>query len=69
MRSAVNKRRPDISRAPVVFFISGTKEDKWAAFDIGMCSQNIMLAAKLLGFDTRPIGLAKMVMETDGYGL
>lgn len=45
--------------APVVIFITSPKKNEWAAIDVGMCSQNIMLAAKSLGLDTCPIGLAK----------
>ncbi len=38
--------------APVVIFITGPRDYEWAPLDIGMCSQNIMLAAKSLGLDT-----------------
>jgi len=52
-------------RAPVVIFISAPKNNEWAALDIGMCSQNMMLAAKSLGLDTCPIGFAKFLDQTD----
>jgi nitroreductase len=47
--------------APVVIFVTAPKKNEWAAIDIGMCSQNMMLAAKSLGLDTCPIGLAKFL--------
>lgn len=53
--------------APVVIFITSPKDSEWASLDIGMCSQNIMLAAKSLGLDTCPIGMAKYVTYTDLY--
>lgn len=53
--------------APVVIFITSPKDSEWAPLDIGMCAQNIMLAAKSLGLDTCPIGMAKYVTYTDLY--
>lgn len=53
--------------APVVIFITSPKENKWAVLDVGMCAQNIMLAAKSLGYDTCPIGLAKFIEQTEYY--
>lgn len=53
--------------APVVIFITSHIDDEWAALDIGMCSQNIMLAAKSMGLDSCPVGLAKFVEQTKMY--
>ncbi|MBL7852572.1 MAG: nitroreductase [Cyclobacteriaceae bacterium] len=53
--------------APAVIFITGPARSEWAAMDIGMCSQNIMLAAKSLGLDTCPIGLVKFLEKTDKF--
>lgn len=53
--------------APVVIFICSPEGNEWAPIDIGMCSQNIMLAAKSLGLDTCPVGLGKYVEETKLY--
>lgn len=53
--------------APVVIFITSPKDNEWAALDIGMCSQNMMLSAKSLGLDTCPIGMAKYVEGTEIY--
>ncbi|HMT28054.1 MAG TPA: nitroreductase [Bacteroidia bacterium] len=50
--------------APVLIFITAPKDNEWASLDIGMCCQNIMLAAKSLGLDSCPIGLAKFIEET-----
>jgi nitroreductase len=51
--------------APVVIFITGPRKNQWVALDIGMCCQNMMLAAKSLGLDTCPIGFAKFLEKTD----
>jgi nitroreductase len=51
--------------APAVIFITAPKKNQWVALDVGMCCQNMMLAAKSLGLDTCPIGLAKFLEETE----
>ncbi len=53
--------------APVVIFITSPKDNEWAGLDIGMCAQNIMLAAKSLGLDTCPVGMGKYVQYTPVY--
>ncbi len=53
--------------APVVIFITSPKDNEWAALDIGMCSENIMLSAKSIGLDSCPVGLAKFVEQTTIY--
>lgn len=53
--------------APVVIFITAPRENEWAALDIGMCSQNIMLAARAVGLDTCPVGLGKFIERTSFY--
>ncbi len=58
---------PVFHGAPVVIFITSPKENEWAALDIGMCSQNIMLAAKSLGLDSCPVGFGKFVEQTNNY--
>lgn len=58
---------PIFHGAPVVIFITSPKDNEWAPLDIGMCSQNMMLAAKSLGLDTCPVGLAKFVENTSIY--
>lgn len=58
---------PVFHGAPVVIFITSPKENQWAALDIGMCSQNIMLAAKSFGLDSCPIGFGKFVEKTKDY--
>lgn len=58
---------PVFHAAPVVIFITAKKNDEWAALDIGMCSQNMMLAAKSLGLDSCPIGFAKIIEQTNHY--
>jgi nitroreductase len=53
--------------APVVIFITSPKDNEWAQLDVGMCAQNIMLAAKSMGLDSCPVGLAKFVEQTKIY--
>jgi nitroreductase len=59
-------KRPDpiFHDAPVVVFIAAPRENEWAAIDVGMCAQNMMLAAKAFGLDSCPVGLAKYVEQT-----
>ena len=58
---------PVFHGAPVVIFITGPKDNEWAALDIGMCCQNIMLAAKSMGLDTCPIGFGKFIEQTNAF--
>lgn len=53
--------------APVVIFISAPKDNEWAALDVGMCAQNMMLTARSLGLDSCPIGFGKFVEQTKIY--
>ncbi|MDR3697413.1 nitroreductase [Mucilaginibacter sp.] len=55
--------------APVVIFITSPKDDEWGALDVGMCAQNMMLAARSIGLETCPVGFAKFVMKTPDYHL
>jgi nitroreductase len=55
---------PIFHGAPVVIFITSPKDNEWAALDVGMCSQNMMLAAKSLDLDSCPVGLGKFVEQT-----
>ena len=58
---------PVFHGAPVVIFITAQKDNEWAPLDIGMCAENIMLAATSLGLETCPIGFAKYVDKTKSY--
>ncbi len=58
---------PIFYHAPVVLFITVPKDNDWASIDVGMCSQNIMLAAKSMGFDSCPVGLARLIEKTPIY--
>lgn len=53
--------------APVVMFITGPRKDEWASLDIGMCAQNIMLAAKSLELDTCAVGMGKYAEQSESY--
>lgn len=58
---------PVFHGAPVVIFITAPKDYEWAGLDIGMCTQNMMLAAKSMGLDTCPVGFGKFVMQAKSY--
>jgi len=58
---------PVFHGAPVVIFITAPQDNEWASLDIGMCAQNMMLAAKSLGLDTCPIGFGKFVEGTKSF--
>ena len=59
---------PDIFYgAPVVIFITAPKDEPWACYDISMCAQNMMLAARALGLDSCPLGVGKYVEHTPIY--
>ena len=58
---------PVFHNAPVVIFITSPRLNEWAALDVGMCVQNMLLAAKSLGISSCPIGLAKYIENTDEY--
>jgi nitroreductase len=60
-------KNPIFHGAPVVVFITSPNDNEWAALDIGMCSQNMMLTAKSIGLDSCPIGLGKYVEQTELY--
>ena len=53
--------------APVVIFITGPRDNEWVDLDIGMCAQNMMLAAKSMGLDTCPVGFGKLLEHTKLY--
>ena len=53
--------------APVVVFITSPIKDEWADLDIGMCAQNMMLAAHSFGLESCPIGFAKYVEKSAVY--
>jgi nitroreductase len=55
---------PVFHGAPVVIFITGPRNNEWAKLDIGMCAQNMMLAAKSMGLDSCPVGFGKLVEKT-----
>lgn len=62
-----NEEDPIFHNAPVAIFITGPKNNLWAGLDIGLCAQNLMLAAKALGMDTCPVGLARFIENTPVY--
>ena len=55
--------------APAVIFVTVPKTYEWAAIDIGMCCQNMMLAAISLGLDTCPIGFARLLEKSKEISL
>lgn len=63
----IDNEDPIFHSAPVVIFITSPKNYEWAGLDIGMCAENMMLAAKSLGLDTCPVGLAKYAQQTSVF--
>lgn len=63
----LNEEDPIFHGAPVAIFITAPKNNIWASMDIGLCAENMMLAAKSLGLDTCPVGLAKFIEKTPVY--
>jgi nitroreductase len=63
----IDNEDPIFHSAPVVIFITSPKDYEWAGLDIGMCAENMMLAAKSLGLDTCPVGLAKYAQQTAAF--
>lgn len=53
--------------APVVIFITAPRDNEWGALDIGMCAQNMMLAAKSFGLDSCPVGFGKYLEHAKLY--
>ncbi|HRH66636.1 MAG TPA: nitroreductase [Bacteroidia bacterium] len=53
--------------APVVIFLTAPKDNEWSSLDIGMCAQNMMLAAHSLGLASCPVGFGKFVEHTKDY--
>jgi nitroreductase len=58
---------PVFHGAPVVIFITANADDEWAALDIGMCAQNMLLASKSLGLESCPIGFATYIEKTTHF--
>ena len=58
---------PVFHGAPVLIFITAKADDEWAALDVGMCAQNMLLAAKSLGLDSCPIGFATYIEKTTHF--
>ena len=54
-------------QAPVVILITTQADEEWGGIDVGMCAQNIMLAAKSLGLDTCPVGFAKYINQAKDF--
>jgi nitroreductase len=55
---------PVFYNAPVVVFLTAPGDNEWAIYDVNMCAQNMMLAAKSLGLDSCPLGIGKYVEHT-----
>lgn len=50
--------------ASAVILLAAPTKNEWAALDIGMCAENMMLAARSFGLDSCPVGLAKFLHKT-----
>jgi hypothetical protein len=53
--------------APVVIFITGTKDNVWAGLNIGICAQNVLLAAQSIALSSYPISPGKYIEQTKVY--
>lgn len=60
---------PVFHGAPLVIYIASSKNNEWAPIDIGMCAQNMMLAAQSLGLASCPIGFGKYIENTEDIKL
>ncbi len=60
---------PVFHGAPLVIYITSPKNNEWAPLDIGMCAQNMMLAAESLGLKSCPIGFGKYIEKTEDVAL
>jgi nitroreductase len=65
--SFLEEEDPVFHGAPVVIFLTAPRNMDGAGLEIGMCAQNMMLAARSLGLDTCPVGFGKLVAETQSY--
>ncbi|MCD7937848.1 MAG: nitroreductase [Tannerellaceae bacterium] len=57
---AVNERT--IYNAPTVIFIAHEKENRWSAFDCGLLTENILLAAESMDLGTCVVGSVTSVL-------
>lgn len=60
---------PVFHGAPVVIFLSAPVDNNWAAIDVGMCAQNMLLAAESLGVSGCPVGFGTIVQYVKDYPL
>lgn len=61
----MNEEDPIFHGAPLVILLTAPKNNEWAALDIGMCAQNMMLTATSFGIASCPVGLAKFIENTN----
>jgi len=69
VKDLVTKSEDLFYGAPVVILITSPGTDEWGPLDVGMCAQNMMLAATSIGLETCPVGFAKYISKTPGYHL
>ncbi|MFM2208190.1 MAG: hypothetical protein RL213_2165 [Bacteroidota bacterium] len=53
--------------APAVIFLTAPADNEWAATDVGMCVQNMLLAACSLGVSGCPVGMGRIVEYVKDY--
>lgn len=56
---------PNCFNAPTVILIFGEQDNKWTNYDIGIATENIVIAAKSLGLDTCIVGTIKNKMTEE----
>ena len=57
----MQSKDPVFHHAPAVIFISAPDHEEWAALDVGMCAENMMLAARSVGLESCPVGVARYI--------
>jgi nitroreductase len=64
---SLKKKNPIFYGAPVVIFIAAPRESEWAALDVGMCAENIVLSAQSAGVGSCPVVWGKYIERTSLY--
>jgi nitroreductase len=58
---------PVFHGAPLVILLTADKGNEWSTLDIGMCAQNMLLAAASLGVQSCPVGIATFITHAAIY--
>jgi nitroreductase len=64
---SLKNKNPIFHGAPVVIFITAARESEWAALEVGMCAENIVLSAQAAGVGSCPVAWGKYIERTSLY--